>query len=441
MNKVEEKFIIRNGGCLMIARLTRITVLFGLFIVALLLIVTPSSAAMAEDEITILFTHDLHDNFYPFAVKENNETKFVGGFARLATAIHEARESTEHSILVDAGDYAMGTLFQTIFSTHAPTLRIMGHLEYDAVSFGNHEFDFRADGLAKSLLAAVHSEDTVPTIVAANMVFPVDEDGNMRDEIAALQEAMDTYGVTPYTVVERGEIKIGIFGLVGEDAASNAPMSGVTFDPIVDAAEQVVTELKEKEGVDLIVALSHSGTSDQKKVSEDEVLAENVPDIDVIVSGHTHTFLDEPIIVNDTVIGSTGEYGQNLGTMTLRQNETGRWDLVDYGLRQITDELEPDSEVKKRTKQFKKIVQKEYLDYFDLTFDEVLAYAPFHITDFATMYDRHAEDPLGNLIGDAYIATVSEHDEMNADPITAAVVPVGTIRNSFYKGEITVSDV
>src|SRR5690606_32711819 len=103
---------------------------------------------------SILFTHDLHDNLYPHKIEENGKIVTVGGYARLATAIEEERNKHEQTILVDAGDFSMGTLFQTIFSRHSPTLRLMGELRYDAVTLGNHEFDFRAAGLADSLMAA-----------------------------------------------------------------------------------------------------------------------------------------------------------------------------------------------------------------------------------------------------------------------------------------------
>lgn len=394
----------------------------------------------SAEEITILFTHDLHDNLYPHEVEVNGENIFVGGYARLMTAIEEERSRHERTILVDAGDYAMGTLFQTIFSTHSPTLRLLGQLEYDAITIGNHEFDFRAQGLADSLRAAIQSGDAVPEIVASNVVYPKDENGQMAEDISSLKEAMDEYGVKDYLVIERDGIKIGLFGLMGKDADSNAPMSGVEFSDMIEAAKEVVEQLQQ-EGVDLIVALSHSGTSDNKKNSEDEILAEEVPEIDVIISGHTHTFLYEPIVINDTVIGSTGEYGQNLGIMTLRKNSEERWDLVNYELKQIDDSIAPNKEMEEKIEQFKQIVQEDYLNYFQLEFNQVLAYSPFNVTDFKTMSDRHAEDPLGNLIGDAYIMTVEEHDDENADPITAAVVPVGTIRNTFNEGEITVSDV
>ncbi|HLS60122.1 MAG TPA: 5'-nucleotidase C-terminal domain-containing protein, partial [Virgibacillus sp.] len=232
---------------------------------------------------------------------------------------------------------------------------------------------------------------------------------------------------------------IGIFGLMGEEADSNAPMSGVEFESIIDASEDIVGQLEE-EDVDLIVAISHSGTSADKKSSEDELLAEAVPEIDVIVSGHSHTFLEEPIIVGDTVIGSTGEYGENLGVLTLRSADDG-WELVDYELKRLDESVAEDEGVKEEIEVYKASVQAEYLDYFDLEFDEVVGQIPFHITDFESMSSRHEEDPLANVIGDAYLYTAREHDGEGAEPITASVVPVGTIRSSLYEGEITVSDV
>lgn len=409
-------------------------------LLAVLFVIVPGSAfADSEEEVTILFTHDLHDNLYPFPVVEDGVSEYVGGYARLYTAIEEERERHENTVLVDAGDYAMGTLFQTIFASESPTLRFMGQFGYDAVTFGNHEFDYRAGGLADSLQAALESGDELPDIVASNMIFPTGEDGSMDEDVARFKEATEAYGVEPYKVVERDGVRIGIFGLMGEEADSNAPMSGVEFESIIDASEDIVGQLEE-EDVDLIVAISHSGTSADKKSSEDELLAEAVPEIDVIVSGHSHTFLEEPIIVGDTVIGSTGEYGENLGVLTLRSADDG-WELVDYELKRLDESVAEDEGVKEEIEVYKASVQAEYLDYFDLEFDEVVGQIPFHITDFESMSSRHEEDPLANVIGDAYLYTAREHDGEGAEPITASVVPVGTIRSSLYEGEITVSDV
>ena len=115
---------------------------------------------------------------------------------------------------------------------------------------------------------------------------------------------MENYGVEDYTILQRGGLKIGIFGLMGSDAASDSPYAGVKFSDEVESAKQVVDVLKNKEKADLIICLSHSGTSEEASKSEDEILAKKVPDINVIISGHTHTLLKEPYVVGNTIIGS-----------------------------------------------------------------------------------------------------------------------------------------
>ena len=213
----------------------------------LMIDVPKGDSTSSEESITILFTHDLHDNFLPFEVKRERERSTVGGYARLYSAIKEQREKDPNAILVDAGDFAMGTLFQTIYATDAPGLRIMGQMGYDVTTFGNHEFDFRAVGLADSLQAAKDSGDEIPNIVASNTSFPTDDEGNVPANLQALKEAMNHYGVKDYVIVERKGVRIGILGLMGEDAAGNAPMSGVTFDDTIESAKSTAATLKNDE--------------------------------------------------------------------------------------------------------------------------------------------------------------------------------------------------
>lgn len=401
----------------------------------------PVIAASEEAEITILFTHDLHDNFYPFKTEIDGKVEEVGGFARLYSAIEAERAKDREAILVDAGDYAMGTLFQTVFATHAPTLRIMGEMGYDAITLGNHEFDYRAEGLAEHLEAARKSGAPLPDIVASNIIYPTNEDGTMDAPIEQLKVAMEAYPVTEYKVMEKANLKIGIFGLMGWEAAEKAPLAGVEFTDAVESAKRIVAQLQEKENVDLIIALSHSGTLEGVDDSEDIILAQEVPEIDVIVSGHTHRILEEPIIVDDTYIVSTGEYGKNLGVMKLKQNDRGRYDLQEYRLEPIRPELGDHPQITAAMEDLKELVQKEYLDYFDLQFDEVLAYSPYDFPSVAQMIEEHSEAAIGNLIGDAYIHMIRENEGEDYQEITAAVALIGTIRSSFYAGDITTSDV
>ena len=116
-------------------------------------------------------------------------------------------------------------------------------------------------------------------------------------------------------ILERDGLRVAVFGLLGQDAHESAPMSGMVFEPIVDAAERTVSYIEEHEDADFIICLSHSGTKDGK--GEDWELAKKVDGIDVIISGHTHTTLTEPIRVGDTLIVSAGEYTQNLGVLTV----------------------------------------------------------------------------------------------------------------------------
>lgn len=416
--------------------------ILSIFII-LLIIAIPRSAFMegGKSSITILFTHDLHDHYYPFQVEEEGEIKTLGGYARLYSVIKSEREKDPELLLVDAGDYSMGTLFQTIFSTDSPALRIMGKMGYDVTTFGNHEFDFRAEGLAESLMAAKKSKDPLPQIVASNISFPEGEDGSLSTDLEKLKEAMMEYGVKDYTVIERKGIKIGVFGLMGKEADSNAPMAGVEFTDQIQAAKDMVSILKDEEKVDLIICLSHSGTKVDKSKSEDEILAKEVADIDIIISGHTHTTLDEPIIVGNTIIASAGQYGEKLGVLRVSKGQENRWQLEDYRLEPITHSIPMDEAISEEIEYYKSLVQEKYLSRFNLAFDEVLAYTPFNFTPLGQLGREHGEDTLGNLISDSYIYAVKKAEGDNYEPIAASVVPKGTIRGSFVKGYITVDDV
>ena len=394
----------------------------------------------STEEITILFTHDMHDHFLPSLVKQDGRIQELGGYARLYSAIEEERERDANVLLVDAGDFSMGTLFQTIFSSESPSLRAMGAMGYDVVTLGNHEYDFRANGLAQSLEAAVKSGDPLPQIVQSNISFPTDKEGKTQEALMSLKKAMENYGVKDYTVLEKGGMKVGIFGLMGKEADSNAPMAGVVFNDAVENAKRAVKQLKDQEKVDMIICLSHSGTSENAKRSEDQILAEKVPGIDVIISGHSHTKLMEPITVGKTLIASAGAHGESLGVLRIAKDPQGTWKLKEYGLRQIDDSLMEDVSLSQQIQRYKEMVQTQYLDRFNMKFEEILAYSPFNFVETAQIGAKHQEDPLGNLISDAYIFAVRKAEEDHYKPVDVALVPSGTIRGSFVEGNITVAD-
>jgi 5'-nucleotidase/UDP-sugar diphosphatase len=410
------------------------------FIFTLLVDPKPALAQGIGKSMTILFTHDLHDHLLPVKDLQDGSVISSGGFARLQSAILEEKRKSPDALLLDAGDFSMGTPFQTIFQTDAPELRLLGDMGYDAVTFGNHEYDYRALGLAESLNAAMESGDRLPQVVQSNVVFPADDNGELTLSLAALNKAYEDLGVKDYTVIERNGIRVGIFGIMGKDAAYKAPMSEVEFSDPVESARRVADELKNKEGADLIICLSHTGTWEDGKEPGDDDLAKKVPGIDVIISGHSHTIYPEPLVVGGTIIASAGDSCRYLGILKVSQDAGSGWRLKDYRLRRIDDQLPDDIRILEMINGYKELVQQKYFDRFNLDFDQVLAVSPFNFRPQGEISDSHGEDTLGNLISDAYINAVKQVEGEDYVTIDAAVVPVGTIRGSFYKGEITTAD-
>lgn len=417
-----------------------------LIAIILLLSISPltslsSHSSPTDESLTILFTHDLHDHMLPYDLLIDNEIVSYGGYGRLATLIDKEKELDPELLLVDAGDFSMGTLFQTIFSSHAPQLKIMGILGYDIVTLGNHEFDFRADGLADSLKNAMKTEESLPYIVASNMDFPKDEKGNYLDTVKNLKKYSEEYGISDYFVFEKNNFKIGVFGVMGEDSISNAPMAEVVFHDEIEVSKNMVKILREKENVDLVICLSHSGTEGVSPKTEDEILAKSVDGIDIIISGHSHTELEKPIIVNDTIIGSCGEYAQNLGKIIIKKNVNNTsWILDEYSLIPIDSKVKEDVKINELVESYMEIVQEEYLDDYHLKFDEVLVKSNFNFIPAREIGKEHQEEPLGNLISDSYIYTVKDIEGEDYEAISLSIVPSGTIRGSFIEGDIDVYD-
>lgn len=413
--------------------LRRISVL----LLALLLaagLVLPALADAPVFQAAILFTHDMHSHFLP-AVDESG-TQY-GGYARLKTAIDAQKELHPDALLVDGGDFSMGSLFQTAYASSALELRVMGAMGYDAATFGNHEYDYRAAGLASMLSAAVDSGDPLPAIVEANYLLP-----SREGELAAVGDAFDRYGVSDYILLERGGVWYAILGIMGVDSDACAPMSGMVLQDRVETAQRVVDQARakcwEENGVQpLVVCLSHSGTDGQGK-GEDYELARKVDGIDLIVSGHTHSTLEQPIRVDDTWIVSAGEYSKNLGVVTMEYRPNGEVDLTGYELIPIDDTLAEDPGIAGLVEGYKKEVDESYLSRFGMTFDQVLAHNPYPFESVSEIYATRHESTLGNLLSDAYKWAV---EEATGEPVDLALTASGVIRESFAVGNLTVSDV
>lgn len=395
--------------------------------------------ADADAKLTILFTHDLHSHFLSDRVpKPGGGHAAQGGYARLARLIGQEREKAPgRSLLVDAGDIAMGTLFHTEFREEALELRLMGEMGYDAATLGNHDYEFLPAGLAAMLRTARLRSGQLPVLVASNVVFTQDDP---RD--APLKAAFMEYPVTQYAVLERNGIRVGLFGIMGRDAADDTPFAApVTFADIVERSKAVVDLLRNKEKVDLVVCLSHAGTKPVKSRSEDEILAGKVPGIDVIISGHTHRVLPEPIRIDKTIIVSAGSYGAYLGILNLDVSREAGARVASYRLEKVSAEVAEDPRIAKKIRAFKKLIEQRYLIYSGKRHDQVIAETAFDMPSPAYRQGILAETGLGDLVTDAFRFAVRQAEGKNYRHVHIAVTFDGMIRDTFLSGRIAVADI
>lgn len=392
-------------------------------------------------QLDILFTHDTHSHLNSFTTIVNGEKKEVGGFAKLKTLINEHKKVNPDTLVLDGGDFSMGTLIQTVYDTEAAELRMLGQIGCDVTTLGNHEFDYQSKGLADMLNAAKNSGDTVPSLVLCNVDWDAMEEAGLSEGQKQIQSAFEKYQVRDYVVVQKGNIKIAVLGVFGKDALVCAPTCELVWKDPVKAAKQTVEKIKKKEKVDMIACVSHSGTWDDADKSEDEILAKEVPDIDLIISGHTHSQLDKPIQHGNTYIVSCGEYGKNLGTISMTQKDDGRWKATSYELIPVSDEVNPDETTQAKIDALMDTVDINYLAKFGYTRKEVLAENDIEFNSLDEMGTKHEELNLGDIISDAYVYAVENSDNYDGDPVDVAVVPSGTVRDTYAKGEITVESV
>ena len=420
------------------------------FAVALALVVSTiipayfmtEAKAAPKKEVSILFTHDMHSHLETEKTNRDDKEIESGGFAKIKTIKDQTEEKYKGTFLFDAGDFSMGTPFQGIFKTDAAELKTMAAVGFDATTFGNHEFDYKAVGLADMLNEAANydGDDKLPAIVGTNINW--DKTLSNKDTKKAgkkLKNAFENYGVEDYTIVDKNGVKIAVFGVIGDEAISNAPVAGIKFSDYISRAKKIVKEIKQNDEADMIVCLSHAGTNEEDfSASEDVKLAEEVDGIDLIVSGHSHTVLEEPKTVNGTIIVSSGEYTNNVGHIVVERDCDG-YKVKGYNMIKLDGDVENDRDVDKIVAGFKSTVNSKFLGDYGFSYDEVLAKSDFQFTDITKFGKEQKEDTLANLIADSYIYAVKEAEGQKSN-VDVAIVPAGTIRGTFGTGDITAAD-
>ena len=387
-----------------------------------------ASAASEELYLTILHTNDEHSAMIPHSPAVDFHPEMadptIGGYARLAGAVQQIREQKaetgEPVLLLSAGDYTGGTPFGWLVTEGVPAqLEIMHLVGYDVATIGNHEYDYGTDLLAAYLQAAGYPGANDRTALLASNTAP--PKGHPLAGIFLKEHLIE---------LENG-LTVGFFGLIGKDAISvaNSP-EPVEFADQHETAVKMVEQLQ-REGADLIIAITHAG------VEEDRELAREVSGIHVIVGGHCHTALFEPVIEEETIIVQAGSMLEYLGVLELafdRVTEKVRicnsaeqpylLPLDDHvGLLPQVEEAMADY-----TAALNALVERQTGGQFLNILDTVA------LSDFA-LPDRPGlqETPFGNFITDAMRLVTSQKTGKRAD---FAVQANGSIRGSLIPGSL-----
>ena len=398
-----------------------------------------SAAEETAKTLDVLFVHDTHSHLNKFATVENGESQVLGGFAKIKTLINEKKAENPDTMILDAGDFSMGTLIQAVFEEEASEIRMLGEIGVEVTTLGNHEYDYRAKGLANMMNNAVASGDVLPKMVISNIDWNGMHTAGLTEDQKLLLDAFENYGVEEYVILEKGNIKVAVTGLFGQDCYNCVINPPLDFVNAVDAMKETVAQIQANEDVDMIVCVSHCGTWEDEEKSEDEILAKAVPELDLIISGHTHTKLEEPIQHGDTYIVSAAEYGKYLGSLSMTQKENGRWNLENYELITVGENIEKDAKTQEKIDSLMDMVDSKYLAQFGYTKDQVLCTNEIEFSPQSDTSEKHTEINLGSIIADAY--TYAAEQVLGADTVAMSVAPSGTIRDSYAKGDITTENV
>lgn len=258
------------------------------------------SAAEKAYKLTVLHTNDVHSRLDPFPM-DGGVNQGLGGVAARAGIIEKIRREEEHVLLFDAGDIFQGTPYFNFYKGE-PEIKAMSSMKYDATTIGNHDFDAGLENLATQLT----NNATFPMLVAN-----YDFSGTPME-----------YKHQPYKIFKKGKLKIGVFGIGIEMAGLvSENLSGGTkyLDPVEKGNEMAYT-LKKVKNCDLVICLSHLGNSYNDNKVSDKRLATETENIDLIIGGHTHTFLSAPMVYRnkrgeEVLVNQVGWAGINLGRL------------------------------------------------------------------------------------------------------------------------------
>ncbi|MEK3806132.1 bifunctional 2',3'-cyclic-nucleotide 2'-phosphodiesterase/3'-nucleotidase [Bacillus sp. FSL H8-0547] len=401
---------------------------------------TPAAKDLAEQTPNIRYAGEAADGFakytidlkggttapptdsWKLTVMHTNDTHaHLDDVARRVTKVKEVRAAEENSILLDAGDVFSGDLYFTRWNGLAD-VEFMNMMQYDAMTFGNHEFDKGPDALRAFI------EKAKFPIVSSNV--DVSKEPKLSDLVKSPSDypSVKESAIYPYIVLDVNGEKVAVYGLTTEDSPeASSPGENIVFKDAVKTSEETVKTIEETEKVDKIIALTHLG------YQKDLELAEKVEGIDVIIGGHTHTLVDTLKVVDEdqtpTIVAQVQDYGKFLGKLDVAFNDEGVVLPEESAIELIAidETVEEDPEAKALLDGYK-----EEINSFK---DKVVGHTKT-VLDGKRENVRSKETNLGNLIADGMLAKAKE-----AKGAQLAITNGGGIRESINEGDITLGEV
>lgn len=394
---------------------------------------------LVAQRLIILHTNDMHSKMTGFGPEAAytpmtiNDDLTIGGFARTATLIKQERQKNPNDVLVlDAGDFLMGTVFQCLENQTGFQLSLMKEMGYDFITFGNHEFDMGPQFIADAVNTA-NKNGKIPQILASQLIF---SSTSKDDDL--LEKLVNDKVIKPYQVITINGLKVGIFGIIGDNAIFDAVgAKPLTFADRIKTAKNITKILREQEKVNIVICLSHSGVYPDGKggwTFEDVDMAKKVPDIDIIISGHTHVETPQPIIVGKTIIVQTGCFVHNLGRLEINY-QNGKVTVDNFKLIPVDDKIQGDAQVNSEIEDYKKVVDKEIFAKQELEYSTPIAETSFLLKE-SESNDVNSGN-LGNFITDA----VNYYTDTYSTPTDLVLLANGTIREKILVGKITPADI
>jgi len=362
-----------------------------------------------------------------------NDDKTTGGFARLATILkNEKAKFPKSTLIVDAGDFLMGTLFHTGEEEFGFQIPLMKKIGYDFITIGNHEFDFGPESLAKIINSSIKTGE-IPEIITSNIVF---SDESEKDD--ALAKLYKEKKLKEYSIIKKNGLKIGIIGIMGKDADEVAPNTKpITFLNQIKTVKTLTNKLKKEDKVDLVILLSHTGFYPNEKggyEGEDIKIAEKVKNLDIIISGHTHVKVEKTIKINNTIIVQTGEYIHNVGRLEI-DVKNKKIEKVNYSLIPVNDEIMGDKEINEMINNYKTKIENKYLKPVGLSFLKPIAETKFTVK--RNSYITKKVGTAGHFVTDAMKYYIDKH----SDKVDMVIEASGPIRENILEGKITTADI